>query len=124
MNDAEKSSNRKKAGLVRDKRGFTLMEAVAGGAVAAIVCLIMASGFGTAISMIRKGNDLKIKGEAASSVIEGAALEDYGFIQSTSREGFLSYRIGTAQYEIPGIYKTAVDNAQEVSFIAFTADSE
>jgi hypothetical protein len=124
MNSAGRSRYRQKVSLRKDHRGFTLAEAIVGGAVAAICCLMLASGFGAAVSMIRKGNDIGIKGEAAFSVIEGANPEDFDFVRSSTHEGYLSYRIGEIQYGIPGIYKTAFDDASDVIFIAFTAEDE
>ena len=101
-------------------RGYTLVETLVGGMVLAICAAILVSGFVTAFTLLRKGSDIKRKGLAASSVIEGATETD--IVKNTVSGVKLTYQIDSTNYEISGSYETAFDNTSSVGFIIFVPD--
>lgn len=103
--------------LKNSKKGFSLVEVLVGGIVLAICSMIMVSGFLTAVSYIRKGNEAREKGLAASSVIEGAT--DETIIKETETGVTMTFQIDSTTYEVEGNVETAYDETSKVGFSVF-----
>lgn len=104
--------------LRSDKRGFTLVEALVGTALFVICGLILVTGFSAAGSMIRKGLDLKTKGQQAAAAIEGA--DDLSSdIQTKQTDGSLVITIDGTTVTVNGQYKTAQDSSGNPIFSEF-----
>lgn len=104
-----------------DKRGITLVEALVGAAVFSICALILVTGFTAAYSMIRKGQDLKAKGEKASGAIEGADSSD---IQVKHADGNFSFTFDGSSIVLNGQYTITEDSSGNDVFTEFTPDTK
>lgn len=118
------NENKAKASKKLNNRGYTLIEALVGGTIIAICAVILVTGFITSLNLIKKGNDVKNKGQAASSIIEGATSTDIDIVETTIPGGVLSYEIGNVQYEITGNYVSAYDDTSSVGFTVFVSENQ
>ncbi|HAN21669.1 MAG TPA: hypothetical protein DCP51_08370 [Clostridiales bacterium] len=105
-------------------RGYTLVESIVGGTIIAICSIILISGFITSQNLIVKGNEIKNKGQVASSLIEGATSTDYNIEKINIPNGVLSYKIGSDHYEINGSFTYAYDDTSSIGFTVFEPDIE
>lgn len=103
-----------------NSKGYTLIEGVAAGMLLIICAAILATGFLSSLSMIRKGMDITKKSLRTSSIVEGAEFTEAEITKSVSA-GSLVYSVGGKIYAISGSYTYAYYAEDRIGFSVFAA---
>lgn len=113
-------SGQAKRDILKDCRGMTLVEALVSVLLFAICGIILAAGFSASGSMMRKGQDIKTKGQQAAAALNGDGTSGIGTAKSS---GSLSLSLDGTTVTIPGNYTMATDADGKTIFQTFEPGS-
>lgn len=97
----------KKNRSLRNQQGLTLIEALAGFIIFAIIMLILYSGFVTARKVTSKGDLWQSRENVANNVIEGNEEADISV--TNQKGGLITLQFGEKAVSFPGTYVLSED---------------